>query len=648
MNQSTRISNAGRCVRMTIYSILVTVTGLGSVLNAQEAFPPPSELKRMSVEQLLDLEVTSVSKRPEKLSEAASAIQVITGDEIRRSGASSLPEALRLASNLEVAQVNSRQWAISARGLNTTTANEVLVLIDGRSVYTPRVAGVYWDVQDTILEDLDRIEVISGPGAALWGADAVNGVINITTKPVKETQGVLVEGGGGTELRGFGGVRYGGVMASNVYFRIYGKYADRDSTVYSGGGDGTNQWRMGHGGARIDWEASDLNLFTLQGDGYGGTFEQPGFSTNGAVDGGNVLGRWTHTIAADSDFKLQMYYDRTHRDTPGTVNDYLNTYDIDFQHRFPICECQDFIWGLGYRNYQDEIQGSAAQVYLPDRFSLQVFSGFAQDEITLIKDKVHLTLGTKVERNDFTGFEVQPGARLSWVVTGRQTLWGAVSRAVRTPALNDRYLFTPATAPYSSVGGANFTSEELVAYELGYRFQPIARLGLSVATFYDDYANIRSLELVSPGGPYTTGNGQHGESFGAEVVVDYRVLDSWRLRAGFTEIHSRLRPEAGSTDTSYGANEAHDPEHQFSLHSYLDLPGRLELDGGFRFISSIGNQGVPAYSELDLRLAWHPTSRLEISLVGQNLLHEQHAEFNPLSVRQEIERGFYGKVVWRF
>src|SRR5438045_242128 len=310
-------------------------------------------LKKLSIEQLMNLQVTSVSKRPERLSQTASAIQVITQDDIRRSGASSLAEALRLASNLQVAQLDSRQWAISARGFNSTAANKLLVLIDGRTVYTPLFSGVFWDVQEVPLADIDRIEVISGPGATLWGANAVNGVINVITKNAKDTQGLLFEGGSGSELHGFGGIRYGGTLSSNLHYRVYGKFFDRDSTVFHNGRDATNDWNMGQGGFRLDWDASEANLITLQGDYYGGRIAQAG--TNGDIDvsGGNVIGRWSHTISENSDFKLQFYYDQTHRDIPGTFAEDLDTYDVDFQHRFPIGEWNDIVWGLGYRWIED-------------------------------------------------------------------------------------------------------------------------------------------------------------------------------------------------------------------------------------------------------------------------------------------------------
>lgn len=639
---------SGQIVFCSAFFCLLASTGR---LPAQtpKAAQSPAELKKLSIEELMEIEVTSVSRHPEKLSEAASAIQVITGDEIRRSGVTSLPEALRLASNLQVAQVDARQWAISARGFNATTANKLLVLIDGRTVYTPLYAGVFWDVQDTLLEDIDQIEVISGPGATLWGANAVNGVINVTTKRARDTQGLLLQGGGGTELRYFGGLRYGGMLTSNVHYRVYGKYFDRDSAVFSDGRETTNDWSMGQGGFRIDWEPSQANLFTLQGDLYGGSGQQPGTSDL-RMRGGNVIGRWSHTISESSDLGVRFYYDRTHRRIPGTFAEDLDTYDLDAQHRFLIGERHDVVWGLGYRLIEDDVENSAALAFLPAEVSRQWFSAFAQDEIALVKDRLHLTLGTKIEHNDYTGFEFQPSGRLAWNVTKGHMLWAAISRAVRTPSRIDTEFYVPGSPPFSIAGGTNFVSEELLAYEIGYRVEPHPRVSVSLAAFYNDYDNIRSLEQVSPpaASPVVIGNGQKAEAYGAELSIDYRVTDWWRMRAGYTELQIEVRPEAGSTDRSFGSAESHDPNRHFMLRSSVDLPENIELDAGFRFVTQIFNQNVPEYGELDVRLAWRPIPTMELSVVGQNLLHSHHPEFGRLSGRREIERSVYGKVLWRF
>src|SRR6266498_448803 len=632
--------------QLTIFLCLVLTSPIFAQTNTDQS---PTQLKKLSLEQLMDVEVTTVSKRPEKLTEAASAIQVISQEEIRRSGVSSIPEALRLAPNLQVAQIDSRQWAISARGFNNGLANKLLVLIDGRTVYTPLYAGVFWDAQDTLLEDIDRIEVISGPASTLWGANAVNGVINIITKSAKETPGLLLQDAGGTELRDFGGVRYGGDVTPELHYRVYGKYFDRDSTVLPDGRDATNHWYMGQGGFRVDWDATNRNLVTVQGDIYDGRIAQPG-ANDIVVSGDNVLGRWAHTFSEDSDCTFQMYYDRTRRRIPGTFSEDLDTYDFDGQHRFQLGQRNDVVWGLGYRLMEDEVGNSAVLAFLPPRKTLHLYSAFVQDEIALVRDRLHLTLGTKVEHNDYTGFEYQPSGRLAWKLSPRQTVWGAISRAVRTPSRIDNELFFPSNPPFLLQGGTNFVSEELLAYELGYRVQPHPRLSLSVAAYYNDYDKLRSVERVNPTNafPIVIANGQSGESYGAELTADYRVTDWWRLRAGYSELQIHIRPKPGSTDTSHGSTESNDPNHQFFLRSSLSLPDHWELDSTFRYVTHIANQRVPAYGELDVRLAWEPIPKLELSVVGQNLLHNQHPEFGAMAGRQEIERGMFGKVLWRF
>src|SRR6202012_4551587 len=386
--------------------------------------------KKMSLAELMNQDVTSVTKQPEPFADAPAAIQVITGDEIHSSGASSIPEALRLADNLEVAQKNSHDWGISARGFNTSLANKLLVLIDGRSVYTPLYSGVFWDVQDYLLEDIDRIEVISGPGGTLWGANAVNGVIKITSKSAADTKGAYAEAGGGNQLEDFAGVRYGGVIASNVYARVYAKYFDRSDEVLPDGNSASDSWRMGQTGFRIDSDALPQNNFTLQGDFYLG-MENEDTGGEARTGGGNILGRWTHDISDDSDMSLQLYYDRTHLADPipasafaaaGILTDDLDTYDLDFQHHFHLGTWNNIIWGLGYRFTHEVDQNAPGLAFLPPTLNQNLYSGFVQDEIRIL-DNLHFTLGTKLEHNDYTGFEVEPSVRLQWDITPKQMVW---------------------------------------------------------------------------------------------------------------------------------------------------------------------------------------------------------------------------------
>lgn len=624
-----------------------------SALPAQEVGSSPEVLKKLSVEELMNIEVTSVSRRPEKLSVAASAIQVITGEDIRRSGATTVPEALRLASNLEIAQIDSRQWAISARGFNSTSANKMLVLIDGRTVYTPLYAGVFWDVQDVLLEDIERIEVISGPGATLWGANAVNGVINITTKRAEDTQGPLISAEGGIEPRDAGALRYGGVLGNGFHYRAYGKYFERGPSFLPDGTSVSDRWHLAQGGFRVDGELSSRDAITLQSDIYQGRMEQP-LAGSLAVGGGNITSRWSRTLSDRSHLQLQVYFDRTERHIPTSIDEHLNTYDVDFQQQQRIGKHNEVVWGAGYRLIDDNIVNPIVFGFLPPSVTRQWFNAFAQDEIAGWADRFHLTLGTKVEHNDYTGFEYEPSVRAAWRLNEHDTLWSAISRAVRTPSRIDRDFYAPSVPPFVLLqGGPDFRSERLIAYEMGYRASVKDRLSLSLATYYNDYADLRSVELVNPPAPFPIllGNGLRGESYGVELTTDYQVTSAWKLRAGLTELRLHFAHEPGSTDTSSGTSEAQDPKLQWSLRSSLDLPGSCQFDADLRHVSSIQRQALPGYEELNVRLAWQPRRALELSIDGQNLLHARHAEFGMVtpmlsSTRKEIERSVYGKVLW--
>jgi iron complex outermembrane receptor protein len=623
--------------------------------------------------------VTTVSRTPQPFSQSAAAISVITHDDIRRSGATSIPEALRLVPGLEVARVDSHQWAISSRGFNDVFANKLLVMIDGRSVYTPLFSGVFWDAQDTLMEDIDRIEVIRGPGASLWGANAVNGVINIITKSAKDTQGFLVSAGGGTEERGFGSFRYGGKINDETFFRIYGKYFDRDSSAMLGGDDAHDAWQMGRGGFRLDWQPGDPNLVTLQGEVYGGELDQllrrvePVAPYNFfldedtfAISGGNVLGRWTHTISENSNFSLQSYYDRTYRDTAIFRED-RDTYDIDFQHRFPIGERQNIIWGAGYRNTGDDVRNSFDISLDPESRRLQLFSAFVQDEIPLVESNLVFTIGSKFEHNDFTGFEVQPSARLLWTPHEKHTLWASVSRAVRTPSRAEadvRLNVQPGPAPgslVSLIGDDSFDSEELIAYELGYRVQPTKRLSFDLALFYNDYQNIRGLHTGSPFMensptphvviPMFAANNLKGETYGSELSANWQMLDNWRWTANYTFLQQAIHTKGAPDHTTEREIEGSSPHHQFSLLSRIDLPFHLQFDADVRYVDALPAQGVDSYVTMDARIGWQATTNLEFSIVGQNLLDNRHLEFKPTLIATEtteVERGVYGKVTWRF
>ncbi len=615
---------------------------LGAVAQTNQV-ATPAELKRLSLEELLDQEVTVVSRRAEKLSEAPSAVQVITGEDIQRAGATSLPEALRLAPNLEVAQVNSHDWAISARGFNNTLANKLLVMIDGRSIYTPLDAGVFWDAQNVLLEDIDRIEVVSGPGGTLWGANAVNGVINIVTKSAKDTQGLMIEGGGGSFLQDFGAIRYGGGNGTNLFFRVYAQRFDQDSTVFPNGTDADDSWDMSQGGFRIDWYPSEVNTLTVQGDAYSGT--EAGSNGPTFLDGQNMLARWTHMISDTSDLTVQTYFDRTWRQVPDSFAEDLTTYDLDIQHRFALGKRQSVTWGAGYRLMDDDVQNGAAIAFIPPNKNMQLFSGFVQDEIVLVPDRVQFTIGTKLEHNDFSGFEVQPSARLAWTPDERQTIWGAISRAVRSPSRVDADLRLPGTAPFQIVGDPDFESETLIAYEAGYRVRPMDRLSLSLASYYNAYDHLRSVDTLTPTS-FIIGNGFQGQTWGLELSGNYQVTDRWRLRGGYTYLNKLLWPIKAGVLPS--VREGNDPENQVLIQSILDLPAHFQFDGVGRYVDTLENPHVPSYVTFDLRLAWWYKGKVEVSVIGQNLWTKQHAEFGAAATRQEIPRSVFGKVAWWF
>jgi iron complex outermembrane recepter protein len=646
----------------------IMLTGLSPLYSLADEVST-SSLKMLSVEDLMNVEVTSVTRHPQRLLDSASAIQVITQEDIRRSGATSIPEALRLADNLQVAQKNSHDWAISARGFNTALANKLLVMIDGRTVYTPLYSGVFWDVQDYLLEDIDRIEVISGPGGTLWGANAVNGVINIITKSAADTQGLYTEAGGGRQPQDFAGARFGGSLGQDAHFRVYGKFFDRSDEILTDGASASDAWHQGRTGFRMDTGDTSPDRFTMQGDFYDGHEEtQIGRETN--TSGDNVLGRWTRVFSDVSDLSLQAYLDQTHIaapegplviagtpfSPPGTLYDDLTTYDVDFQHRFRAGPYNRVVWGLGYRSTHDVDMNAPAVGFLPSVLDQNLYSGFLQDEVAL-RSNLSLTLGSKLEHNDYTGFEVEPNARLSWLLDSTQALWGAVSRAVRTPSRIDEDL-SEGVPPYLVLlkGSTDFTSESVVAYELGYRTQLNSQFTASLSTFYNHYNDVRSTSFT----PLTIlplyfANNLEGDTDGIEFSGNYRFSDEWSLHGGYTFLNEHLRVKPGAFDLDNALNETADPRHQFSLRSSHNLPMHIEFDADLRWVDELHtNNGptpgtVPAYFELNTRAAWHASKRLELSIVGQNLLHNHHPEYGypgPTSV--EIERSVYGKVAWRY
>ena len=640
----------------------------------------------LSLEELGEVQVTSVSRKSESLSSAAAAVHVITADDIRRTGVTVLAEALRMVPGLEVARANSRQWAISARGFNAVFANKLLVLMDGRTLYTPLFSGVFWEETDTVLEDIDRIEVIRGPGATLWGANAVNGVINIITKSAKQTQGTLISGGGGIEERGFGTVRYGGRMGTNVFYRVYAKHSNHDEFTNVDGTGANDSWRITQGGFRLDWDTSEPNHLTLQGDYYYADlasaitrrvpdtpilFPEPFRSE---TRGANLIARWTRDLEAESEVSVQMYYDRTDRGFR-IGREIRDTFDLDTQHRFHIGDRNEVVWGAGYRFSADDITESADFTMLDPSVGLQLASVFVQDEISLARDRLHLTVGTKVEHNDFTGFEVQPSVRVAWIPFQRHTVWSSISRAVRTPSRGERGFgifvdptpFLP-TAPFPilapGLGNPEFGSEKLIAYELGHRFDVTPNLSLDSAAFYNEYDDVASVAALpadlgissSPLAtpyliiPLTFRNNLFGESYGTEVSVTWQPAEAWRLKLGYSFLKMNLHTKGVVRSLTEDA-EIGSPEQQVFLWSDAKLGRKLEWGAGLRYVDRIRSQEIPGYAELDTRLAWKPSQSCELAIIGRNLLDGHHLEAEPLIIAPrnvEVDRSVYVKMTLSF
>ncbi|HSW16181.1 MAG TPA: TonB-dependent receptor [Ramlibacter sp.] len=599
-----------------------------------------ADFSRMSLEELTNIEIFSVSKRAERLLDAAASIYVITRDDIHRYGATSIAELLRLAPNLQVGRVDSSQHAISARGFNSTTANKLLVLIDGRSVYTPLFSGVFWDVQDTMIEDIERIEVISGPGGVLWGANAVNGVINIVTRHTRDTTGALVSAGAGNH-EGGAGARYGGKLGEDGSYRLYAKGFDRDGTLTARGFSARDSWEKGQLGFRLDWGQGGDTLM-LQSDAYDGSIEQP-IPGDKSISGGHLLGRWSRTLPDGSALQVQAYYDQTRRTYPGTFDEQLRTYDLEAQHRFSAGGRHDIVWGGGYRQSRDVVTNGAALAFLPANRDLTLANVFVQDSVAL-NELLKLTVGAKLERNNYSGFEIQPNVRLAWKPSERVLVWSAVSRAVRTPSRLDRDLFVPGSAPFVIAGGPDFKSEKLTAYEIGYRVQPSARASFSVSTFYNVYDKLRSIEPA--GGTFVIGNMMEGNTYGVETWGNYGITDWWELKAGYAYLHKDLRFKAGSADPTGVQAAGNDPRHRFSIRSAMSLGHRADLDFALRSVGRLPNPAVPGYAVLDGRLAWKISKGTDLSLSVFNLLDKRHPEFGPASTRSEFGRTFYAKVIW--
>ena len=606
------------------------------------------QLRGLSIEELANIEVTTVSRREEPLSQAPAAAYVITREEIIRAGARTLPEVLRLAPNLFVAQTSANSWVISARGLagnpaNQAFSNKLLVLIDGRTVYTPIFSGVYWDMQDVLISDIDHVEVISGPGATLWGANAVNGVINIITRKASETPGFSAALGAGDQDR-IAAVRYGGSLGANASYRLYGRAYRAEDTETSAGDDARDRWSRLQGGFRMDWTPSQRDAVTLHGDAFKGSG-----ITSGSFDGGNLTARWNHTTGGGADFQVQAYVDREQRghDLTGGLPLSVNTFDVDVQHSFGLGARNDVVVGGGFRQarYRTVLDGGLS--FSPARGTLNLSNLFAQDTFAIRSD-LRLILGLKLEEDPHSGWAALPDARLSWTPSERTMLWAAASKAIRAPTPFDRDVREVVNGQLFLSGNADFQPEKITSYEVGARVRPTDRTSLSVSAYYSVYDQLRNVELTPVTIlPIKWGNGLRGHTQGVEASGRFQATTWWRLSAGVTLLSEHFQFRPGASKILGVAQVGDDPKTQAQLQSSMDLGSSVTWDAVLRYQSALPDPKAPAYTELNTRVAWNITPQLQVAIIGRNLLHDSHQEFaapqaNPVprSVFAELRWGF--------
>lgn len=634
-------------------SVKLRVLGGAAMLATMAAAAPAAaqsieELKSMSIEQLANVDVTSVTKSPGALSDAPGSIHVITRDDIARAGVNTLPEALRLAPNLQVARRGSADWVITARGMSGNSdaqnfPNKLLVLVDGRSVYSPLYSGVYWDMQAVVLDDVERIEVISGPGATLWGANAVNGVINIITRRNSDTQGLMVDVQAGDQEQA-ASLRYGGTIGSSATWRVYAKGVQDEALDLAAGGPAGDQWHRLQGGFRIDWAPAPRDALTLQGDAYAGTIGHPG--NDERIAGRNLTARWRHANGAGDDggaLQVQLYYDRAMRADATTGRFAIDTYDIDLQHDFALGTAQHIVWGGGARVSHYFIDGISALTFAPARRTLFLGNAFVQDSIA-IGQAATLVIGVKAEDDPYVGVSVLPSLRGSLKLGQGATLWAAVSRAIRSPTPFDRDVEERLGALLYLTGDRDFRTEKLTAYEAGLRTRMGGMASLSVSGFYNVYDDLRSIE-VSPATtiPLHWGNRINAQSWGVEAEATIKPASWWRLTAGYSYLHERVTFDADASGVLGAAQIGDDPRHQASLRSSFDL-GAVTIDGALRHVGQRPDPLVPAYTEADVQIGWRVSPRLLLSVTGTNLLHDWHIEY---AGGERVPRSVLFGVRWR-
>ena len=665
--------------------LVVTILGLSLMIAIPAgAQQKPVDLSSASIEDLMNVEVTSVSRREQKLSHTASAVYVITAEDIRQSGATNIPDLLRMVPGVQVAQINSGAWAITIRGFNGQYSIDLLVLVDGRTVYSPVFAGVFWNTENVPLENIERIEVIRGPGATVWGANAVNGVINIITKGSSETQGAMVAATAGTYDEGLGFVRYGGKLGADTTFRANLSDLNRGPFPSLSGANGHDSWHAFAGGLRVDSKPSAQDTLTLEGDvttGSAGELvdapvslvppENATLALRDRFSEWDVLSKWQHAFSPTSQTSLQVYFDRSSRGD-STYGFGLNTFDIDFQHHLLWGDRQDLVWGAGYRVSSDSTAAGFRVSFTPSHQKLQLFGSFVQDEIAIIRNRLYVTAGAKFEHNTYTGFGVQPSIRADWVIDSKSSAWVALSRALRTPSrVNEGIRMNYAALPSSSgvpalvslLGNPNYGNEELRATEAGYRRQFGARLSFDAAAFFHQYNHMVTVEPLAPfletdpAPPHIVvpahfENLLYGETHGVEGYANWKPVGWWTLSPGYAYFTVHMHTRSGSLDRSTApGTDGGSPNHEAQLGSSIRLRRSVEWNASAYFVGSLPAQLVPSYTRVDSNLTWRANERFSIGLAGQNLLRDHHLEYNgPNSslLSSQIKRSAYVELAWQF
>jgi iron complex outermembrane receptor protein len=682
MPESLPGTGAGRRLAIPLVRVGVALAlGLGVPADGPAQTPPPRDLTQFTLEDLMNVEVVSVSKKEQTLAKTGAAIFVITQEDIRRSGATNIPDLLRMVPGVDVARIDHSTWAVSIRGFNGVYANKVQVLIDGRSVYHPAYSGVLWYAQDVPLEDLERIEVIRGPGGTVWGANAMNGVINIITKSAQQTPGGLIVAGGGSDAQGEGLIQYGGQIGARGDYRVYARYSNLGKSDAATAAQPADSKRAQEGGFRSDWNLSPRDLLTVQGeirlvDGGQtvtaviaqvipavGTFGEPV-----ADDDGNLLARWTHKNLNGSDISLQASFDQSHA-SASVGDDWSSIGNLDFQSHLSVGRRNDLVWGLSDRVNANRFGRSAVVTLSPLRRIDSLYGAFVQDEITLTKTWA-LMVGSKFEHNDYTGFEVEPSAQLVWTPSARATIWASAAQALRQPSNIDaglQALSSVVALPQGLIGlvtlsgNPNTKVERLRDLETGYRAQINRRLSLDVTGFLSFYRNLQTTEPLTP---YFSASGgfphyvipliyeykAHAQSYGAEAFATWNVTDRWKISPSLTMLNLSVLRDASSQDPTVAQVAGYSPRRSFQVRSFVNLGRSFEWDQTLGYTGPLATGNIPGYVRLDLRFGWRWGESWDLSMSAQNLLQPRHAEFPDMDLvdHMQDQRRIFGKITWRF